>query len=62
MWQKMWDKTKKFGVVVMNALEEIGKRRAQRAISYELQHYYRYEYGEKFMKNYPYGVLTSKRD
>ncbi len=50
MWESIKIKMKDFGSKLLLALEDIGKRRAERAIQHELYNYYRTEYGENKVK------------
>jgi len=50
MWESMKTKMKAFGSKLIVVLEDIGRRRAERAIQHELYNYYRTEYGENKVK------------
>lgn len=50
MWESIKTKMKTFGSRLIAILEDMGKRRAERALQYELYNYYRTEYGENKVK------------
>jgi len=58
--KKVGNKTKEYGLKFLKFMEEANKRRAQKAISLELSHYYRREYRNDFLEKFPYHTLTRR--
>ena len=53
--KKIGQKTKEIGKKIVNAIAESNRRRAERAVRWELRQYYRNEYGvPSFLEKYPY--------
>ena len=53
--KKIGEKTKEIGKKIVNAIKESNRRRAERAVRWELRQYYRNEYGvPSFLEKYPF--------
>lgn len=61
MWESFKAKMKSFGSKLIVVLEDIGKRRAEKALQYELYNYYRTEYGYNHMKEIGFPKLRHDR-
>lgn len=60
--RKVTSKIKQIGKKIFIAIKEANKRRAERAMSHELGHYYWREYrNDAYMKNFPYH-MNNRRD
>jgi hypothetical protein len=52
--KKVVGKVKEIAKKVLHALTEANKRRAERAVQWELRQYYNIEYGHSFLDKHPY--------
>jgi hypothetical protein len=58
--KKVADKAKEIAKKIVNAIAESNKRRAERAINWEMHQYYRNEYGHNFLEKFPYHVVNRR--
>ena len=59
--KKIGVKTKEIGIKIVNAIKESNRRRAERAVQWELRQYYRNEYGvPSFLEKFPYHSIKSR--
>jgi len=58
--KKVADKAKEIAKKIVNAIAESNKKRAQRAINWEMHQYYRNEYGHNFLEKFPYHVVNRR--
>ena len=59
--KKIGEKTKEIGKKIVNAIKESNRRRAERAVRWELRQYYRNEYGvPSFIERFPYHTIRSR--
>lgn len=58
--KKVADKAKEIAKKVLHAITEANKKRAERAISWELRQYYKRECGDTFLEKFPYHVVNRR--
>jgi len=58
--KKVGNKIKELGKRLVKALTESNKRRAERAMNWEMHQYYRNEYGHNFLEKFPYHTVNRR--